>query len=165
MRPAARGALLVGLWLLAWGEISLANVLSGVAVAAALLVAFPASTKSAEGVRPHLGGILRLGLYVTRQLLVSNVAMAVQIIRGAPHTHAAVLSHRLAMPSEQVVTVMTSIISLSPGTMTVDVDDTASTIYVHFFDLPDIEHGRAELLRLEHLVTRAITPRVRNGAP
>jgi hypothetical protein len=36
------GGLLVALWLLAWGEITLANVVSGAAVDAALLVEFPA---------------------------------------------------------------------------------------------------------------------------
>lgn len=165
MRLAGRGALLVGLWLLAWGEISPANVVSGIAVAAVLLVAFPPSASTGTRVRPHMRGIVRLALYVGGQLVVSNVGMAAQIIGGAPHSRAAVLRHQLAVPSEQIVTVMTSIISLSPGTMTVDVDDTASTIYVHFFDLPDVELGRTYLRHLEQLVTRAITPRVKNGAP
>lgn len=41
MRLFTRLLLLVALWLLAWGEVTVANVLSGTAVAAVLLVVFP----------------------------------------------------------------------------------------------------------------------------
>jgi multisubunit Na+/H+ antiporter MnhE subunit len=51
---------------------------------------------------------------------------------------------------------MTSIIALSPGTMTVDVDATSSTIYVHFFRLRDVAAARRQLDRLERLVRKAL---------
>ena len=51
---------------------------------------------------------------------------------------------------------MTSVISLSPGTMIVDVDPDATTIYVHFLFLRDIDAARASLVRLESLTRRAI---------
>src|SRR4051794_24166215 len=37
----ARVALLVAIWLLAWGEVSIANLVTGIVLAAFLLVAFP----------------------------------------------------------------------------------------------------------------------------
>jgi multisubunit Na+/H+ antiporter MnhE subunit len=51
---------------------------------------------------------------------------------------------------------MTSIIALSPGTMTVDVDRGSTTIYVHFLFLDDVAAARASLEQLEQLVSRAI---------
>jgi multisubunit Na+/H+ antiporter MnhE subunit len=54
---------------------------------------------------------------------------------------------------------MSSIIALSPGTMTIDVATDSSVLYVHFFRLDDVEGARASLARLEQLVTAAIGPR------
>ena len=135
MRLAARVALLVMLWLLAWGEISLVNLLSGIAVAGALLVAFPPGHRRHGQVHLRATGVARLAGYVLTQLVVSNVVMARHILSPRLDVRPGVLAHRLARPSEEVVTVMTSIIALSPGTMTVDVDATSTTIYVHFLSL------------------------------
>ncbi len=156
MRIIGRVALLTGLWLLAWGEVSPANVVSGVAVAAALLVAFPPGPRASGRLRFSAFGAGRLAVYVLVQLVNSNVVMARQILRRRPDVRPGVLAHRLREPSEEVATVMTSVIALSPGTMTVDVDPDSTTIYVHFFLLRDLEAARASLSRLEDLAVRAI---------
>jgi multicomponent Na+:H+ antiporter subunit E len=151
-----RTAVLVALWLLAWGEASVANVLSGAAVAAALLLAFPAGP-SARHVRLRPGGILRLVAYVARQLVVSNIVMTRQILGRRVDAHPGVVAHHLRRPSEEVVTLMSSVIALSPGTMTVDVDAASSAIYVHVFDLRDLDAARRSLAELEGLAAGAIS--------
>lgn len=159
MRIGGRVALLVALWLLAWGEASVANIVSGVAVAAALLVAFPPGPRATGGLRFSAMGAGRLAVYVLRQLVISNVVMARQILRRRPDVRPGVLAHRLGQPSEEVVTVMTSVIALSPGTMTVDVDAESRVVYVHFFFLRDLDAARAALIRLEDLAVRAVAGR------
>ena len=158
MRPIGRVALLTALWLLAWGEISAANVLSGVAVAAILLVALPPSTSRSAPARVNAPAVARLAGYIAVQLVTSNVQMIREVLRWRSTTQPGVLAHRLRHPSEHVVTVMTSVIALSPGTMTVDVDRTSSIIYVHFLFLHDIDAARAALERLERLASKAIDP-------
>jgi len=155
VKTVARVAILVGLWLLAWGEVSLANVLSGIAVACLVLVAFPSSRRATVELRVRPAGALRLLGYVMVQLVISNVLMTRQILRRHPDVRPGVIAHHLRAPSDEAVTVMTSIIALSPGTMTVDVDPT--TIYVHFFRLLDVTAARQQLARLERLVAGAIT--------
>jgi multicomponent Na+:H+ antiporter subunit E len=155
MRIAGRILVLVALWLLAWGDATLANVISGVAVASALLVAFPPARRVEVRINPV--GAVRLIGYVVTQLLISNLVMARQILRIHPTMHPGVLAHRLQTPSEEVITVMSSVIALSPGTMTVDVDEDSTTIYVHFLLLHDVAAARASLARLECLTVRAIS--------
>ena len=157
MRMAGRITMLVTLWLLAWGEISVANVLSGVVVAAALLVAFPPGRRAGRRLRLSPAGIGRLAAYVAVQLVTSNFVMTREILRRRAAIRPGVLAHRLQQPSEEVVTLMTSVIALSPGTMTVDVDRSSATIYVHFLLLRDVDAARASLDRLEHLAVHAIT--------
>lgn len=156
MRLLTRLLLLVALWLLAWGEVTVANVLSGTAVAAVLLVVFPPDPPTERHLRVSFVGVARLVGYVVAQLVSSNVVMVHEVLRPRSAATPGVLAHHLQTPSEVVVTVITSIISLSPGTMTVDVDRDASTIYVHFLFLDDVDQARAQLDRLEQVVTAAI---------
>ena len=65
----------------------------------------------------------------------------------------------LGLLTEGVLTAMTTVISLSPGTLTVDTTPDASTIYVHFLVLDDVEAARHSLRHLEALVVHAL------GAP
>jgi multicomponent Na+:H+ antiporter subunit E len=157
VRTLGKVALLIVLWLLAWGEISLANLLSGAVVASALLLAFPPAQRATGQLRLRPGGAARLLTYVLGQLVISNVLMTRQILRRHPDAQPGVIAHRLRQPSEEAVTVMTSIIALSPGTMTVDVDPDSTTIYVHFFRLRDPSAAREQLNRLERFVAGAIT--------
>ena len=153
------GALLVTLWLLAWGEFSIANIVSGIAVAAGLLAAFPATRAARRNLHPSVIGIIRLGLYIVAQLVISNVVVTREILRRRTRLAPGVLAHRLASPSKEVITIMTSVISLSPGTMTADVDPDGAIVYVHFLLLRDVDAARAGLARLEALVIGAL------GAP
>jgi multisubunit Na+/H+ antiporter MnhE subunit len=57
---------------------------------------------------------------------------------------------------------MSSVIALSPGTMTVDVTGDSSVVYVHFFQLDDVDAARASLVHLEQLITNAIAARSRS---
>jgi multicomponent Na+:H+ antiporter subunit E len=158
VRYVGRVGLLTALWLLAWGEASLANALSGALLAGALLVAFPPSASRSTRGRVNPWAVARLGGYVGAQLWTSNVVMIREVLRWRSTADPGVLAHRLRHPSEHVVTVMTSVIALSPGTMTVDVDRTSSTIYVHFLFLRDVSVARATLERLERLASEAIGP-------
>jgi len=159
MRHIARATLLVVLWLLAWGEFSAANVVSGVVVAAGLLIAFPLARAPRPDLHPDIAGIGRLVSYVVVQLVRSNLVMTREILRRPLHTSPGVLAHRLAFPSDVVITIMTGIISLSPGTMTADIDPDGTTLYVHFLFLHDIDKARADLAELENRVAAAV------GAP
>jgi multicomponent Na+:H+ antiporter subunit E len=158
MRSVGRVGLLTALWLLAWGDASLANALSGAVLATGLLLAFPPPAARSSRGRVNLRAVARLAGYVVVQLWTSNVVMTREVLRRTSTAHPGILAHRLRHPSEHVVTVMTSVIALSPGTMTVDVDRTSSTIYVHFLFLREVSAARATLERLERLASDAIDP-------
>lgn len=148
--------LLTALWILAWGELSLANLLSGAAVALVLLVAFPHLTARDRHIRIRPLAVARLAGYIAVQLLASNVVMTREVLRPRSTIQPGVLRHRLREPSEHVVTLMTTVISLSPGTMTVEVGQASDEIDVHFLFLHDVNAARASLEHLERLVSNAI---------
>jgi multicomponent Na+:H+ antiporter subunit E len=137
---------LVLLWLLAWGEASVANVVSGVVVACALLVAFPPRARRSTGrVRP-LGG----------QLVTSNYLVAREILSRRSTVRAGVLAYELRRPSDEVVTLMANVMALTPGTMTVEATSDPAVLYVHFLLLDDVARARRAISRLEELAVATI---------
>ena len=77
MKLIVHGAGLVGLWCLLWGDLSVANVISGSAVAALLMVAYPTGVRPVHGmsgVRPL--ALVRLVVYVLYEFAVSNALVA-----------------------------------------------------------------------------------------
>jgi multicomponent Na+:H+ antiporter subunit E len=159
MRYGLRVAALVVLWLLAWGEASVANVVSGVVVAGALLVAFPPDPPEV-GPRARLRvlGLLRLIAYVAVQLVTSNYLVAREIVSRGSNIRAGVLAYEPVQPSDQVLTLMANVIALTPGTMTVEATRDPSVLYVHFLLLDDVAQARRTIARLEALVVATLPP-------
>lgn len=156
MRILGRMALLVGLWLLAWGDASVTNVLTGTALAGVLLVAFPLRRRSTASVRLSIIGLARLVLYVLAQLVPSNVLVAREILSPRSRVRTGVLAYPVQHPSDEVITLIANVIALTPGTMTVETTRDPAVIYVHFLLLDDVEAARLAIGRLERLVVAAL---------
>jgi multicomponent Na+:H+ antiporter subunit E len=148
--------MLLGLWLLAWGEVSVGNIVSGIVLIAVLMLAFPTARRVGARVRVHPIALLRLVGYVLAQLAVSNVLVAREIVSRRSRVRTGVVGYRVEQPSDLTLTLMSNIIALAPGTMTVDVTDDPPVIYVHFLLLSDVETARRTLRRLERLVVGAV---------
>lgn len=156
MRLLAHLALLVLLWLLAWGEASLANLVSGFVVAGVLLVAFPPGRMSHPRSRFSVTGWARLALHLLVQLVISNVLVTREILSRRSRMRTGVLAYHVERPSDLVLTLIANIVALSPGTMTVEVTRDPAVIYVHFLLLRDVDEARRAVARLEALVVAAI---------
>jgi multicomponent Na+:H+ antiporter subunit E len=148
--------LLLALWLLAWGEISIANVVSGIALIVVLFLVFPTARHRGPRVRVHPIAVSRLVAYVLTQLAVSNVLVAREIVSRRSRMRTGVIGYRVQQPSDLTVTLMANILALTPGTMPVDVTHDPTTIYVHFLLLSDVEDARRTIGRLEKLVVGAV---------
>jgi multicomponent Na+:H+ antiporter subunit E len=147
---------LLGLWLLAWGDLSVANVVSGIVLVAVLMLAFPATRGSRARVRVHPIGLARLVAYVLTQLAVSNVLVAREIVSRRSRVRTGVVGYRVQQPSDLTLTLMSNILALAPRTMPVDVTRDPPVVYVHFLLLSDIAAARRTMARLETLIVAAL---------
>jgi multicomponent Na+:H+ antiporter subunit E len=153
---ATRLALLVAIWLLAWGEITTANVVTGFAVAALLLAIFPAARSTTHAnARPRPLAILRLVAYVARQLVVSNLLVAREIVSPRGRVNSGVIAHELETRSDVVLTLVANIMALTPGTMTVEATREPPVLHVHFLLLDDVASAHRSVANLERLVAAA----------
>jgi multicomponent Na+:H+ antiporter subunit E len=165
VRHVGRLVFLTTIWVLLWGSLSVANVLSGVAVALVLLAVSPlAGSRSQNGahrapagvvVGSRLLGWLRLLARIVGQLIVSNAVIAREIVTPGSRIRTGIVACPLHTDSEHVVTFMANVLALTPGTMPVHVQVNPPVIYVHVLHLAHPDATRRSIARLEALAVRA----------
>lgn len=156
MKLVVRVALLTALWVLLWGDISVANVASGALVAVALMVLYPTRSAASGGrnkVRPL--AVARLVLHIVVQLVVSNAVVAREIVTPRSRIRTGIVACRLRTRSDGMIAFLADVLALSPGTMPVDIGVDPPTIYVHVLHLRDPQRSRREVATLEALAIRA----------
>jgi multicomponent Na+:H+ antiporter subunit E len=146
--------LLTLLWVLAWGELSVWNVVTGAALASALLIAFPPRRQTRVTLR--LGGFVRLLAYLLRELVTSNLLVSREALSRSSRVRTGVLAYPVEQSSEELLALMANVIALTPGTMTVEVTHDPGTLYAHFLLLDDVGEARRRLARLERMCRGAL---------
>ena len=145
-------AALVVVWVLAWGDLSVANVLSGVVVGVLVLATFPVGRLPDRGGRTlHLVPAARLLGVFLANLAASNVAMAREIVTGGRRIETGVVACPLRVDSDGIATFLANVLSLSPGTLVLEVDHEPPVLYLHVLHMADRERIVATVARLEEL--------------
>lgn len=156
MSRAAGPAGLLVVWLLLWGELSAANVASGLLVVG-LVVLADRRLRLPRRHRVHPVRVLVLLADLALRLVVASWAVVLTVLRPSPdRLRSGVVRVPLSATSPTVVTLVADLISLTPGTLTLDARD--GVLYVHVLGLVDPDRVRSDVGQLERLVTAALTP-------
>lgn len=125
---------LILIWVLLWGTVSAANILSGLAVALVITLLLPLPPVPVEG-RFHPLSLTRLVVTVAYWLLVSSVQVAVLALKPGPPPLTAVLRAHLDIKSDLVLALAVNIMNLTPGNIVLEIDQARRMIYVHVLDV------------------------------
>ena len=121
-------------WILLWGNISAANILSGLAVALVITYLLPLPPVPVEG-RVHPVPLARLVVLISWYLLWSSFQVAWLAIRPGPPPLTAVLRAQLNIKSDLVLALAVNIINLIPGSIVLEIDQVRRMLYVHQLDV------------------------------
>ncbi|TQF69370.1 Na+/H+ antiporter subunit E [Rhodococcus spelaei] len=121
-------------WVLLWGNVSVANILGGLGVGLLIMALLPLPRVPVEG-RIHPWSIVKLvGLCIV-YAAQSSAQVAWLAVRPGPAPMTGVLRCRLAIKSDLVLTLCIDVLNLIPGTMVLEVDQVKRTVYVHVLDV------------------------------
>jgi multicomponent Na+:H+ antiporter subunit E len=79
------------------------------------------------------------------ELLVSSVQVVVEVLRPTPKAQPGIFAMPLTVRREFDVLLVTNMISLTPGTLSLDVSDDVSTLYIHAMFASDPEGTRQQI--------------------
>jgi multicomponent Na+:H+ antiporter subunit E len=146
---------LVLMWIALWGTLSLANLLTGTAVAVAvMLFADPIQPRPVQHLQPA-AALLYLRTFA-KQLIVANWQVIKAVLRP-DEIRPGILAMPLHHASDAVVTLVANSITLTPGTLTLEIDRRGdiAVLYVHALDLTDADGVREDICELEVLAVDA----------
>jgi multicomponent Na+:H+ antiporter subunit E len=153
MMRLARIVLLVAIWVGLWSKASAANILSGLLVATAIVLVFDTWQAGHAVVRPIRA--IWFALYFLYKLVEASVVVARTVISPRHGVHTGIVAVPLHGCSDAVVTLIADAISLTPGTLTLEVRRDPLALYVHALDIRDVDQVQADVRRLEVLAVRA----------
>ena len=159
VRRSATVALVVAAWCALWGEVSVANVASGLVVAG--LAAATLGGTPRGGVR--LVPLARLGWLVLVDLVTSTIAVAREVLTPGDGTDEGIIAVDLPPSSVRHHLLIVVAVTLTPGTAVVETDPRSGTVYVHLLHVD----GRAAVTRhieeLAAVADRALPERTDAG--
>lgn len=156
MTPVVRVLLGTAIWLALWSDVSVANVLSGLLASTAVVLVFPSRRGGRPVVRPVRAAIF--ALFFVYKLVQASLVVARTIVTPHGRVHTGIIAVRLKGRSEAIATVVANAVSLTPGTLTLEVRRDPLTLFVHALDLRDAEQVERDVRTLERLATRAFGP-------
>ncbi|MDJ0853738.1 MAG: Na+/H+ antiporter subunit E [Desulfobacterales bacterium] len=126
------------------GQFTLSGLLTGFLVGyLALWISKPLYPDAAYFVR--VPRILHLAGYFLYQLIVSNFRVMWEVITPRPSSRPGIIGIELAARTDMEIMLVANMISLTPGTLSLDISDDRRVLYVHFMFLDDPALARHEI--------------------
>lgn len=126
------------LWLLLTASFAKDELISGVIIALVISLISAPKMKILNGLRIHVGflfSLLRYMLYFFYALLKANLNLAKRVLSPDMKIHPRVVEINTTMQSDLGKLFLANSITLTPGTLTVDVYD--NRMLVHWIDCPE----------------------------
>jgi multicomponent Na+:H+ antiporter subunit E len=136
------GALLGLAWAALTADFTPASLIFGFAAGtgAAALVGFRRASPPVPLRR--VPKVLALGAFFAWELLLSNLRVAAAILGPRHRLRPGVVAVPLDVTSDAEITLLASLITLTPGTLTLDVSPDRRTLYVHLLAMDDAGAAR-----------------------
>lgn len=150
---------LAGLWVVLWRDPSVGNVAAGLVLGVLVSTGATGTTIPAIAHRVRPLALVRFAAYFSWKLLEANVVLAREVVTPTNVIRTGIIAVPLAGYGDFLVTVVANAISLTPGTLTLDVRKTPNPIlYVHVLHLGDIDDARQEAIRMAEYASAAFPP-------
>lgn len=131
-------------WTFLQGELQGSNFAVGM-VLGYLVIAL---SQQIMGTSAYVQKVVQVVRFVTLSLweiFTASLALAWLIVQPKLQVRPAIVAIPLDAKTDVEIATMSSLLTLSPGTMTLDVSTDRETLYVHTIDLDDVDEFRREI--------------------
>ena len=139
------GSILLALaWAALQGELTLANLLGGYIVSYAILALLAKGGVMPSSMVSRTVHAVRLATFFGWELLLANFRVAADVLRGHRITPA-VVAIPLDVSTDGEILLLSMLINITPGSVTIDLSDDRRTLYVHVMHMKTAEETRREI--------------------
>jgi multicomponent Na+:H+ antiporter subunit E len=140
------GSILLALaWAALQGEISLANLVVGYAIGYVILALLAKGHVMPSTLASRTFRAVELAVFFAWELLLANVRVALDVLRPRLGIRPAVIAIPLDVTSDAEILLLSMLINITPGSVTIDLSDDRRTLYVHVMHMKTAEQSRREI--------------------
>lgn len=148
------------LWVLLWRDADPVNVAGGALLAIVLVTVGRNLEPGPVAIRP-VAVLKFIGVFAYK-LLEANIVLAREVVTPQNRIETGIVAVPLPGCSPLLLTLTGNAVSLTPGTLTVEVaTEPEPVLFVHVLHLHDIDHARADVLEIAQLLRDAFEPDAR----
>lgn len=132
-------------WTALQGALTTTNLLMGYAIGYAVLQVL---TRGGVLPRRYLGKVgtfLGLFAFLIYELVLANIRLTLDVVRPSRTIRPGVIRLPLDITSDAEILLLSALINLTPGSVTLDVSEDRRTMYVHVMHVETAEISRREL--------------------
>jgi len=133
--------LLGGVWAVLMGDVNMENLGFGFLLGYAIIAMFR-NTPAARGYSSRLPRAIGLLFYFLWELVLSCVRVAWDVLSPNPKFRPGIVGVPLDAETDEEITLLACLITLTPGTLSLDVSADKKTLYVHAMRVEDPEAFR-----------------------
>lgn len=131
-------------WAAMNGEISPASLITGFVLGYLMLVITRRPLNSSRYVS-KVPQVLYFVLYFLWELMQSNVRVAYEVLTPGHHMKPGIVAVPLDIDRDYQIILLANMITLTPGTLSIDVSTDKQTLYVHSMYVEDVEEFRMSI--------------------
>ncbi|MCC5952580.1 MAG: Na+/H+ antiporter subunit E [Acidimicrobiia bacterium] len=142
------------LWVGLWEDLSPGTGLAGLAVGLGVAWLLPDPPPGPSSSLRLWAGLRFLVVFLWK-LAESSAVVAWEVVTPWSNVREGIVAVPVRGVSDTIVTLVANVISLTPGTLTLEVERDPTVLYIHVLHLRDVESVRADVQHLEALCIRA----------
>jgi len=139
-------------WCALGGAFTGLNFLTGFIIGFLVLLVVQVKVPSISGYAQRLLRLISFSGFFLREMIKANLRVAYDVITPTWYMKPGVIAVPLLAKTDIEVLFVTSLISLTPGTLVIDVSDDRRVLFIHAMFLQDEDELRDDLLDLEQRV-------------
>lgn len=129
-------------WCLLQNEISLRQFLIGSLVATAAMLFFPRSFHQERRYLHKVSLSFQLAAFFFKELLIANITVVKQVLAPKLTIQSGIIAYPLELKDDFLITLLANMITLTPGTLSVEIAPDRKFLFIHFLNVEDIEEER-----------------------
>jgi multicomponent Na+:H+ antiporter subunit E len=133
-------------WAAVTGQLTVTNLLAGFVIGYAVLWVVNRPFGRTDYFA-KVGRIVRFALFFLWELLIATLRVAIDIVTPRHMMKPAILEIPVESESSAETTMLANVITLTPGSLSLDVSPDGKKLYVHAMYADDVEHARRSIAK------------------
>ncbi len=144
--------LLIGMWLVLTGNFNIANILVGVGVSFSISLLYIKMFKHSEFEFINPFWLLIYILILVKNLVISNIQIAIRVLSKDMNLKPRIVAVKTELKSDWKKLLLANSITLTPGTLTLDIKD--DTLFIHVIECSNIQEKEKITKEFEDIIAK-----------